>query len=134
MGAQHVNDERPLRLARRPNMGAKQRLLPVVIIRSAVEAGLANRDATCRGKLGDEVIGFAGCEVGHDLRMDAERKLHEVVLVRKRAQARPRRGPDRRYENRFDARRPRTRNNFVAIAIEEVDVEVAMRIEHATAV
>ena len=134
MRAQHVDDQRQLLLASGANVRSKQGLLPILVVGPTVEAGLADRDAIGRDEPGDEVIGFAGRELGYRLWMHAKREPHEVVLVRERAQATPGRRPNGRYENRFDASRPRTRNNFVAVAIEQVDVEVAMRIEHATAV
>jgi hypothetical protein len=132
--AQHVNDQRQLPFPGGADVRAKQCFLPVLIAGRPVEAGLADSDAVGRDELLDEVINLTGMELGHDLRMHAEREPHEIICFREHAKAGPRGRPDGGYENRFDARGPRTCNNFVAIAIEEVDVEVAMHIEHATAV
>jgi hypothetical protein len=131
---QHVNDQRQLLFACGSNVRSKELLLPVTVVGPTVESGLANRNSVGGDEPLDEVIRFTWCEVGHDLGMDPKGEPHDVVLVPERTQAIPRGGPNGGYENRFDASRPGTRNNFVAIAIEEVDVEVAMRIEHATAV
>src|SRR6185503_18518281 len=74
-------------------------------------------------------------ELGHDLRMDAERRAHAVagIPANQRAHGAPRPRADRRHHDPRDPRRRGARHHRIAITVERGDIEVAVRVDQRCA-
>ncbi len=137
VGAEHVNHERLSDRARGADVRAKDGLLMLELAGRAIEPALADRDDRCPGvddgagdRLG-KVIGKLGVvEVGNDLGMDAERDPQGRVGARERDERPPGPGTERRHENPADARCPGAGQDLGTVAIEDLEIEVAVGVDH----
>ncbi len=136
---QHVDHQRQLRLARGPDVGAEQRLLPLHVGDPTVEPALTDRDrgSSRTAQTGEDlrdhvIVHFPRCQLRHHLRMDphCDPDFGPVRRTRRLHQPRPRARPDRRHQHTDNTRHTGTRKNRVAVGVEGFDVEVAVGIDH----